>query len=194
MMKQLVVNPFEKIAGLQALGIGFLLMITGALLAYFCHARFDGAIDLHFGGDMHIMKPFAEQFIIWSCLSIVFYVMALTMGSRPRPIDIAGTLALARAPFTLVPLVNSTGFISSLSLHMTAENQNRLDLSPLNISILIILIGIILLAAIWLVMLYFKAYKVSTNLKGNKLVVSFIAGLLMAEIVSVYLIRGPFNF
>ena len=44
------------------------------------------------------------------------------------------------------------------------------------------------LPTIWMVVLYYNAYGVSCNLKGIKLIVSFVAGIFIAEILSKLLI------
>jgi hypothetical protein len=193
-MSRLLFNPFEKIAGLQALLLGLLLMTIGAVLAALCHARYDGVIDLHFVVEINFWEPFSDQLISWLTLSAVFYMAALICGARPRPIDIIGTFALARAPFTLVPLINSTGFITRITQQMATTERQEFSMTTSDTLYLVLLLTPVILAVIWMVSLYLKAYKTSTNLKGNKLIVSFIAGLLVSEIVVVYLTRTVFNY
>ncbi len=192
-MKRLWLNPFEKLAGSKALLLGMLLMLLGAFLASCFNARFDGVLDLHFGYGSSMAKPFTDQLISWLCLCLVFYVSALVCGARPRPVDIMGTFALARAPFTWTPIVNCTGFVSYLSEKISPTDR-QLDLSAGETVILVILLCLVLLSLVWMTTLYFKAYKTCSNLKGNTLAISFIIGLLIAEILSVYLIRGPLDY
>jgi hypothetical protein len=194
-MNKLLWNPFERIAGLKALFFGMVLMLVGAVMAVICNARFDGVLDLHFATGESNLKPFTDQLFNWVILTLVFYLAALVSGARPRLVDIAGTFALARAPFTLLPLINVSGFISDISVRlMSMEKRQEFPLSTGETVPFVALICLVLLAAIWLVVLYFKAYKTCSNLKGGKLTLSFISALIISEIISVYVIRILFNY
>ncbi len=194
MSKKLIFNPFVKIAGLQALSFGALFIIGGALLAGFFNARFDGVLDLHFAPLKNFNQPLIDQILVWVSLVIVFYPLSLILGAKPIFIDIAGTFALARLPFAFIPLVNATGFLSEFSEKMKSIDMANpvLPISGLEIPLFIGLILVILVFMIWLVILYFNAFKTSTNLKGNRLIYSFISGILVAEILSIYFIRNLF--
>lgn len=194
-IKQLIFNPFIKLAGLPALAFGVFFLIVGALLAGYCNARFDGVIDLHFGHSVGFVQPLIDQVLAWGSLVLVFYLLSLAFGARPRLIDLAGTMALARLPFAFAPMINAGGHISNVSDKLKSIDPQHVVFpvsgSELIIFVLLSIISVILL--VWLSALYFNAYKICTNLKGNNLIVSFIVGLLMAEALSVYLIRTVFN-
>ena len=54
---------------------------------------------------------------------------------------------------------------------------------------------LLLLLTIWMVALLFQSYKISTNLKGTKVILSFIGGFILSLIVSAlvsYFILSPF--
>jgi hypothetical protein len=194
-MKKLLLNPFTRIAGLQALILGIVFMLVGALLAALCHARFDGVLDLHFREDIDFTKPFIDQLFVFVSLVVVFYPVARLSGAKPRLIDIAGTFALARAPLTFAPLINLDGFLSGFAsiAEQSLSKGEALLFSGMEMFILFLLVCLSLLLIIWMVALYFHAYKTSTNLKGNRLVIGFITGLILAEILSIYLTRMSFN-
>ncbi len=48
----------------------------------------------------------------------------------------------------------------------------------------VIMVIVSLLALIWMAALVYRAYSVSCNIKGGKAIGSFIAGLIIAEILS----------
>jgi hypothetical protein len=52
--------------------------------------------------------------------------------------------------------------------------------------ILVSIVGIITI--VWMVALMYNAYSVSANLKGQKGILSFIAALLISEILSIVLL------
>src|SRR5690606_30700735 len=105
-MKKLLFNPFEKIAGKEALYAGIVIAVVAALIASFNSTRFDGVIDLHFVfGDVPFSTAITDQLVNLGSLFISFYLTAVAFGARQtRPIDLIGTLAMARAPFLLAPL------------------------------------------------------------------------------------------
>ena len=47
-----------------------------------------------------------------------------------------------------------------------------------------VVVGVILVALIWMIYLMYRAFSVSCNLKGGKAVVLFIAALIAAEVIS----------
>lgn len=187
----LIFNPFNRIAGLQALLMGFVFMLLGAAFAHLGNARFDGVLDLHFVSESHFLTAFLDQLINLLCMTLCFYLAAIASGaSSTRVIDIAGTMLLAKAPYTLLPLLNVTGFmfdladevVGDVSAPPSAEQMTQLLLASLPI----------ILFSIWSIVLMVNAYKVSTNLKGTRMVVGFIAALLAAELLSKIIISFQF--
>lgn len=191
-MKQNLFNPFLKIAGWKALAFGLLFIVVSWLFATLCNARFDGIIDLHFADSVGLLHPLFDQLIGLIVMVVVFYLMALILGSKPRVIDLAGTFAYSRLAYVLAPLFNISGFMSGLTNQLKTIDPNHpvLPFSNSQLALFIAFTLFSLTLVVWLVALYFKAWRTCTNLKGNRLVISFIAGLLIVEIITVYLIRS----
>ncbi len=191
MKNKFIFNPFIKIAGIQALSFGFLFIMIGALLGGFFNARFDGVLDLHFSSDAIQISPLLDQILIWLILVIIFYPLSLMLGTKPRFVDIAGTFALARFPYAIAPISNAGGWELKLAERLM-EIDKQHPSWPLNAmeSIIFAVLTIFsLVLIVWMVILYFNAWKTCTNLKGKKLIISFIVGLLVAEIASSYITR-----
>jgi hypothetical protein len=118
---------------------------------------------------------------------MLFFAGRIISRSSLRAIDVFGTQALAKAPYLLSALVQlPTGynrfidFIISLSLHKTpAANITGSD-APLFLIIIIVRFLLI----VWVVVLMYRAYAISCNIKGRKAIVSFIAALIIAGILS----------
>ena len=191
-MKQALFNPFIKYAGTKALAFGLLFISISWLFAALCNARFDGIVDLHFYDKVSWLQPMLDQFIGLLIMVLVFYLIALVLGSKPRLIDLAGTFAYSRLAFLLAPLLNISGLISNLTNQLKTIDPSHPVLPFSNDQlILLMLLSLATLAlVVWLVALYFKAWKTCSNLKGNKLVFSFIAGLLIVEVITVFLTRN----
>lgn len=90
-------NPFRRIAGWQAFGVGLAVAVIAAYLASCGKLAFDGVLDAHFVATL----PFAESLLLLCInlvsISAVMYFAALTLTSNFRYQDILGTLTLARA-------------------------------------------------------------------------------------------------
>lgn len=145
--------------------------------AYYGNMHFNGAIDAHFGTPQPLATYLWEQLIAWGSPVIVFYLLAFALSnSNFRFIDIAGTMAIARAPMLLVAIIA----LLSKS-HMQTLNPNEID------GIVIATGMLMLLPLIWMIALMYNAFTVSFNLKGTKAITGFIGGLILAEIISLSL-------
>jgi hypothetical protein len=185
---QWLFNPFQFIAGSSTLFLGLVIMLASAFLGSLSNAHFDGVLDLHIGKAAPLWFFTTEVLIDWFCLSIVLLVTGLIVSrSSFRVIDCFGTQALARAPYLLAAVaVLPKGFtrfaeyLASKAMQQTPANTIQ------NGDVLFFAIGLIvvLLMIIWMVVLMYRAYAVSCNTKGGKAVGSFIAALIVAEILS----------
>ncbi len=186
-----IFNPFNRFAGYEALGIGFVFMIIGAALAHLGNARFDGVLDLHFVAESHFLTAFIDQCVNLLAMTICFFIAARASGaSTTRLIDIAGTMLLAKAPYAVLPLLNITGYMYAVGMEAVGDLNEPPSGSEM--AQLLLLSVPIILFAIWSIALMVNAYKVSTNLKGSKMTVGFIVALIAAEIVSKIIISLQF--
>lgn len=176
-MNTWLLRPFTYIAGSKALLAGWMMMLITSVVAYFSKTHFDGAIDAHIGTTV---TPYfiylLETLLSWGCMVLACYAAAAFFARTSfRLIDIAGTLALARAPLLLVALIN---FAMPATVVPTA-------ITPMVIVLALICLPIF----IWMLVLMYQAFSISVNLKGNKAVIIFIITLLVAEVVSKVLMH-----
>lgn len=186
---QYLKNPFEFIAGFKALGLGTAFLILSIVLGVIFNARFDGVLNLHFVGQVSFMNVVVDQLINFASVATMFYLVARIAGaSGIRFIDVAGTQLLAMAPYSILPLLNYNNLLYSTSKVLMDQFTGRETGGDLNIGWLTISGIIMLMALIWMISLMYKAYKICSNFKSTRLVVSFVAALLLAVILSKYLI------
>lgn len=179
-----IFNPFERIAGWQALLAGLIVMILTAGLAVFSGLRFDGVLDAHFDLGIPWWLPFAHQGINWIVLVVVFYIAALLFGrAHIRFIDIAGTMALARAPMLLASLAGIPGIINAFFKQIPTVNSNDILTMPA-FWLTVILALLIVWGTVWSAILIYNALSVSANMKGARAGVVYAFGLVVAEIAS----------
>lgn len=182
-------NPFKYVAGSKALIIGLIIILIVSALGYFTNTHFDGVLDIHYGCDntpSPYMVHLCYQLVNWASMIIVFYATARIFSkSSPRLIDISGTLALSQAPLVFAAII---GFYPDI--HLCFGN---LDTSSVNDLLFVIKENIVMLTiaglactlfVIWSIILKYKAYSVSANIKGVIGGVSFGVALIVSEIVS----------
>ena len=165
-----LINPFERIAGWQALFIGLIAMALTAVIGKINNVAFDGVLDVHAGATFSFTASFAMQAINLLSIFLTMWLAGVCFSkAKVRAIDIAGTMALARAPMLLLAIICFLPIIPA----------GLYDVPRLAIFVVVCLPFIA-----WTIALMYNAYTVSCNLKGAKAVVSFIGALLVAEVIS----------
>ena len=175
-------NPFIRIAGWQAFGMGIVIVIISAVLASFGNLLFNGAIDAHFVSNVSIWSSFIVTGISLLSVVLTMYIVALIISKDFRFVDILGTMTFARIPFIILALV---------SLFITFPDVEQIIQDPmiiLNVPSFWVFILISVPVIVWYIALMYNGLKVSTGVNGSKLIIGFILGLLVAEIISKLLI------
>lgn len=173
MIQKTLFNPFKKLAGGKALGLGMAILLLTAVVAGFSNCHFDGAFDAHVGAEMPVIVYYLEAIIAWGVTALTFYLAGvLFSNSKVRLIDILGTTALARYPFF---------FIAVLGFALPVANPD--ELPPLTPGFILVSL-LLLLISIWSIALLYHAFSVSCNLKASKGIWVFIGALIVAEIIS----------
>lgn len=188
-MGQWLFNPFQFIAGGNALLLGLIIMLASAYLGSLSNTHFDGVLDVHIGKTTPLWFFFAEVLIDWLCLSIVLLIAAFFVSrSSFRIIDVFGTQALARAPYlisALALLPKGFGRFVNYLLAKAMQQPTTITIKSTDLLLFVVAAVVSLLMIIWMVVLMYRAYSVSCNTKGGKAIISFIAGLIIAEILSI---------
>ena len=185
-----VYNPFEKIAGWKAFGIGIVILCLATAIGYFGNTVFYG-FSIKAVPSITWSKAFLLQATGLTTTVLVMWITALLFAKHVRFQDILGTVTLAKYPLVLPAIMflaigkrlNELGEkLSSTGNHQeTMKLFNELTVADYALFIFIIVVSILVL--VWSIALLFNAFKVSTNLKGIKCALLFIAIMLISEIV-----------
>lgn len=168
-----LINPFERIAGWSALMIGLCAMVATAVIGKINNVAFDGVLDAHPAVHTFSMA-FVMQAVNWVVVFLVMWLAGICFSrSKIRIIDVAGTMALSRAPMLLL----------SILAFLPIVPQNLADILR---SVIFGVCGIILI--IWVIALMYNAFSISCHIKGPRCTVVFIGALIIAEIISKVLI------
>lgn len=178
-------NPFVKTAGLKALLWGVAGLVISAACASFSGWHAHGL--LHYGAapvdEWWVFG--AEYLVIWLVPATVFYALGAAMSrSRVRAIDVYGTTAFALLPFVVMNLL----YLSpAMERFLALTSGEILDLAAImevvsQPAVILFLLATLMSMAVMVVWL-FGAVKVSCNLKGGRLWVVYLSGVVGGDIV-----------
>lgn len=184
----LLFNPFVYIAGGQALGLGLAAMLLAGLVGFLGHAHFDGVLDTHLGARAPLGVFLAEGMIDWLCLGLVLLIFGRVISSTVfRTLDLLGTQALARWPTLLISLLALPPALQRFSqdlLQGLADPGRKIEFLTSDAVIFFGVIAVMIPLQCWVIALMYQSYSVSCNVKGGKAIGTFIAGMVLAEILS----------
>jgi hypothetical protein len=189
-MKILLFKPFEKYSEKTLLLVGILFTLLGSFFAYVFNTRFDGVIDVHIVTNSLPYQALLDNLVNIFCLVLFLYISSKYINKKTRGIDIINTALVARAPFYLMPFFNINGVIQKASddVIQFANPELISQISSSNLCILIVFGIIAILFLVWYISLLFNGIKVASNAKGKTPIILFIISLLLAEILSKFLI------
>jgi len=174
----LLINPFRKVAGWQALGLGLVFVGVMGLVGTLGYVAFDGALDMHLVQNLTYAQSFLYLGISVASVVLVMWLAGLMIAKQVRFIDILGTMTLAKAPFLLLAVVG---------LFTTAPDLTQITQNPMavfsSVSFIVLLV-LSLPVMVWSIALMYNGFKVSCGVQGSKLTLAFILGLFTAEVVS----------
>ena len=130
---KLIVNPFIRIAGGQALIWGFLGLIVSTLLCWISGYHYHGL--LHFGPAPNPAWwcYLAEHLIVWLIPALLFYLGGLFLShSRIRVIDVLGTVLFAQLPLLGMNLISHADDVTNEHEYVSRRNAGTALFYPGN--------------------------------------------------------------
>lgn len=190
-MIKILINPYKYIAGLKSLILGIAIILVTSIIGYFSNTQFPDIISVKTCPDFSISYFILQGLLNWFVLSTMLYIASMIISkSKVRPIDIYGTQALARFPYLLASCIGFSSALNDFSkyLQWTLLKQGEsIEVSSIQIVIAILILVSSLILTVWMITLMFNAFKVSANLKGNRLVFTFIIVMILSIVVTGYL-------
>lgn len=178
----LLVNPFTRIAGWQAFGLGLLFVALMGFVGSSSGVAFDGVFDMHLFQNS-LPHAFTLLGIDLASIVLVMWIVGLITSKNFRFIDILGTMTLAKAPFLILAVFGY--FVEAPDLNAIMKDPNVILQSTTFLIMMILTMPVM----VWGITLLFNALKVSCDLKGSRLTIAFITGLFVSEIVAKILIH-----
>lgn len=185
--KGLLLNPFQQISDKKALLYGAVGLVVTTGLCALNDVHFNGLFQMAIRAEnSSFLELLLEHIVIWLVPMLLFYLFGLMLSSsRIRFIDIFGNTLFAQIPFVGVPLISFLPSVRSLMSisEVTPETmQNAYSVTGILLTLLMTLF--LVWGAIWM----FKAYKISCNLKGVKLGISYALILVCSDLLCRYII------
>lgn len=180
-------RPFEYVAGARSLALGLAAILAAGFVGGLSGTYFDGVLDTHAGLAAPRGLFLGAGFVDWLSLSVVLFVLGkLASRTAFRPLDLLGTQALARWPTLIAALAALVPSFHRLSAGFAAQLPNPAppDLPASDFAFGGLAIIVMVLCLVWMVYLMYQSYVVCCNLRSGKAASTFIAGLLLGEIVS----------
>jgi hypothetical protein len=178
----LMINPFSRIAGWQAFGLGLVIVIATGIIGTFSNVAFDGVIDMHLTQNLTFVHSFEFLAIDIVSLVLVMTITGFIISKGFRIIDILGTMTLAKAPYIFLAIAGY--FTVSPDIKEIIKNPFIVFQSVSFIILTLLTIPV----TIWAITLFYNGFKTSCGVKGGKLIVASIIALLISEIISKILI------
>ena len=200
-------NPFHFIGGEKALLWGLGIILVTSLIGSFAKAHCDGVLDFHMGAPAPTWFFFVEGLVSWLSLALVLIPVGMILSSsKVRVVDVLGGQALARFPmlitvlFSILPgnLRYTVALTREIPKVLESENPSSMALlMPPGITIIDLITFAVttlvcLVMLVWMVVLMYRAYATACNVRGAKGILSFIAALIGAEIISKIVIIKMF--
>lgn len=197
MNNKVLYNPFKYIAGWESLLAGIAVLLATSVIGYYSHINFPDLISVKTTEGIPFYILLIENGSNWLVLSILLYVVALIFSpSSVRAVDIFGTQALARFPYLLAAITGFSGSIDKFG-HYTVWNflhmGEPVEITSGEITLAIVLLILNILFSVWMVALMFNAFKISANMKGTKLTVSFIIAIVVSTILTAVITSYFYN-
>lgn len=196
-IRQWLFNPFQFVAGGKALVLGLGVIIVTSLTGSLSNTHFDGVLDTHSGRVAPLWMFLLEGLVDWLSLGVLLLGLgAILSRTRFRVIDLLGTQALARWPFLVVGLAALAPPFQRYAAYLAWKlggigTEVAGPASDAAVFSLVTIVGLVML--VWAVVLMYRAFSVSCNMRGTKAIWTFVAGLFLAEAMSKALIVFAFS-
>jgi hypothetical protein len=171
----LLFNPFNRIAGLKSLFLGLIGFAITTLLAFKTGTHFYGLLKIDFARDSDYWFFLTENLSNWIFMSTFMSISGLMLSkSKIRLIDIIGTTLLSRIPLIITPLFRLLPVFQSF----VSQSWE-----------MYCVFGIYIVSLIWTIFLLFHAFRISCNLKNERLIISFAASIILSDICTNIVIQ-----
>ena len=163
-----LINPFERIAGWQALGIGVVALALTSVFGSMNGVFFSGMLQI--APVKHdFVQALQVQALNWLIPFLTLWLAGVCFSkAKIRVIDVAGTTLLARVPLLLMVVICFLPVVPA---------------SFYDIPRLVVFAVIYIPVMIWIIFLMYNAFSVSCHMKGGLGMIVYIGSIIIAEVI-----------
>lgn len=184
---KLLWNPYERIAGWKAFFIGLAVVVVSVCMAYAFGDRFAGITNATFVKNMQLWEAMARHLADLLVLAVLMTAAAKILAKGVRVQDMLGVVFLSRIPYFFLAfrgaIVSNREIMEIADIATNPEAMQEMIPVLVRVSILGVLALVML---VWMVALLYNGYMVSSGLKGARCVVSFIAVLVLTQVITTF--------
>ena len=189
-------NPLAVLGKRSGLIVAMLVVIVLTAVAYWGGVHLDGALDLHINPVRPSLAMVAiESLSAWLCLGLLLFAASKVFGGNGGVTGHLASAGLARFPYIISAVISSRQFLGGAMLAVVDVRGKEIVVHPEQMMTPAVIAGLLAVVAltIWSVAMLYCGYRETARTEGAKTVVSFIIGLVVAEIVSKIIVMLAFN-
>ena len=191
-MKKYLINPFEIFDDKKILICGIVLNLIGILLCFQFNMKFIGFLKLEFISNISLLQVLLQIVIIIFSLTLLLFITGKIVNPKTRIIDILNSSLLAIIPFYFLTFFNISNFIfdglAQLKSLIVSQNLENINLYDLPVIVIFSIFTIVIL--IWSIIILYQGFKTATNCKEVKHNVYFGLAIVLADVLSRFLISN----
>ncbi|WP_455672212.1 hypothetical protein [Phocaeicola sp.] len=178
-----IMNPFIRIAGMQALLWGTMGLVISTGLSWMSGYHYHGL--LHFGPAPNPAWwcYLAEHLIVWLVPALLFYLGGIFFSrSRIRVIDVLGTVLFAQLPLlgmNVINLLPPMKVFAQIDINMSAQEMMTQPNFMTAMFLTLLELPFFIITLVWM----FNALNVSCNLKQWRLWVIALVGMIGGDVL-----------
>ncbi len=190
---RILYNPLEALGKRNGFVAAILIVIVLTAVAWWGGVHLDGALDLH----LTVQPPSAllitlESLIDWLSLGVLLFAASKVFGGNGGAGMHLAAAGLSRFPYIFAAIIGSRQVLGRVMQKALIVGQEEVTVRPQELMTPGVIIGSVALIAliVWSVAILYSGYKKASGTQGGKTVVSFVIGVLFAELVSKLLVLG----
>lgn len=190
---RILYNPLEALGKRNGLVVAILIVIVLTAVAWWGGVHLDGALDLHLALEPpSALLIIAESLADWLSLGLLLLAASKVFGGNGGAGAHLAAVGLSRFPYILAAIVGSRQVLGKAMQAALIVGEEQITVRPQELMTPGVIVGSVALIAliIWSVAILYLGYKEAGRIQGGKTVVSFIIGVIFAELISKLLVAG----
>lgn len=184
-------NPFLKFPERNLLIAGFLSVIAGSLIGKYFSVTYDGIFDAH-SSSTTFLDSLMENAINILVVFVLLLILGKIINPKTRLIDILNISMFYRIPIYISSTLVTLPLFDNIT-NQVLENKDHLENIKFDIIELFSILSvssILIIFLIYSIVLLVNGFKTTTNLKKWQYYIYFTIFLIIAEILSKFLINN----